>query len=120
MRLPLSRQLPTGPAAAALLSVGLGLLALGMTHIFSEVSVSFKNVMQALGQLWIPGATGIGPYSGKETVALLVWLLGWGTLHLMWRKREVNIIVVGAATLALIGLATTIVWPPIAELMVHH
>lgn len=112
--------LPTGPAAASLLAVGLGLLALGVSQVLSEASVSFKGAMQTLGNLWIPGAAGIGPYSGKETVALLTWLLSWAALHLLLRKREVKLVIAGAATFLLIGFATTILWPPVTELFVHH
>ena len=108
----------TGPAAAALVGVGLGLVALGLSQVFSERSEVFKHAMQSLGNLWMPGAPGIGPYSGKETIALLVWLIGWAALHLALRKREVNLVAVGILTLGLVGFATTIVWPPVTHLLV--
>ena len=109
---------PTGAAAAALLGAGLGLLALGFSHVASEASAPFKETMQQLGALWIPGAKGIGPYAGKETVGLLVWLMSWAMLHGLFRKRETNLVIAGTLTLLLIGLATTILWPPITHLLV--
>ena len=112
--------LTTGPATAALIGAGLGVLALALSHLFSEASVSFKEAMQALGNLWMPGAQGIGPYSGKETVGLVVWLLSWTLLHLVLRKREVNLVVTGVITLVLVGVATTILWPPVIEQLLHH
>ena len=113
-------QLTTGPAAAALLAVGFGLLALGISQVLSEISGAFKSVMQTLGNLWIPGAQGIGPYSGKETVALMVWLASWVFLHGILKKREVSVALAGTAALILVGIATTILWPPITEWFVHH
>ena len=110
--------LPTGPAAAALLAAGLGLLSLSLSHVLSEVSTGFKNTMQTLGNFWIPGALGIGPYSGKETVGLLVWLISWTALHAAFRRREVSLVVAGIWTFVLVGLATTILWPPILHLLV--
>jgi len=111
---------PSGAALAATLSASLGVLALGVAQVLSEVSGTFKTAMQSLGNLWMPGATGIGPYSGKETVALLVWLGSWALLHFIWRKRELAVGRVGIVALVLVGVATTILWPPITELFVHH
>ena len=115
---PSTSSLPTGPAAAALLGAGCGLLTLGVSQVVSEASEGFTRAMQALGNLWIPGAEGIGPYSGKETVGLLVWLLSWAALHALLRKRDVNLVVVGVVTLLLIGAATTILWPPLTHLLI--
>ena len=117
---PSPRHLTTGPAAAALLAAGLGLLALGASQLFSEAAPAFKDAMQTLGNAWMPGAPGIGPYSGKETVGLLVWLLSWACLHAAWRKREVNLVATGAVMLVLLGIATTILWPPVTGWFAHH
>lgn len=113
-----STLLTTGPAAAAVLSAGLGLLTLGIAQLLSEVSEAFKHAMQTLGNLWIPGASGIGPYSGKETVALIVWLASWSVLHLLLKKRDVNLMTAGVTALGLVGVATTLLWPPITHLFV--
>ena len=116
---PMEQRGVSGPGAAALIGVGVGVLALGMSHLFSEASEAWKTAMQQLGNLWMPGAAGIGPYSGKETVSLLVWLTTWGLLHLLWRKREISFVMAGAVMLGLIGVATTILWPPIIGLLLH-
>ena len=113
-----STYLTSGPAAAALLATGLGLFALSLSHVFSEASTTFKNAMQALGNVWMPGASGIGPYSGKETAGLLVWLISWAVLHAVLRKREVSLVAAGTGTVVLVGLATTILWPPVIHLLV--
>jgi len=117
---PSSEQRPSGPACAAVLAAALGVAALSLAQVLSEVSASFKGAMQTLGNSWMPGAAGIGPYSGKETTALLVWLLSWAALHAAWKRRELSVGRVGALTLALVGVATTLVWPPITEWFIHH
>ena len=109
----------SGPAAAALLGMGLGLLALALAHVASEASAALQQSMQALGNAWIPGAQGIGPYSGKETVGLFVWLLSWLALHLTLRRREVSLVAAGVVSFLLVGLATTHLWPPVTHLLVH-
>jgi len=102
-----------GAAGAAVLSAALGLLALAVTQVVTHVSPRINMAVYDLGKLWMPGAEGIGPYSGKQTLALLAWLISWGILHYLWRKRELNLMIVGTLALALIGVATTLVWPPI-------
>ena len=113
-----SSELTTGPAAAALLAAGLGLFGLALSHVFSEASEAFKHVMQTLGNAWIPGAQGIGPYAGKETVGVLVWLISWAFLHVLLKKRQISMIAAGVVTLVLIGTATTLLWPPVIHLLV--
>ena len=119
-KVPSPAPLTTGPAAAALIGVAGGILAVALSHVLSEASASFKEGMQVLGNLWMPGAQGIGPYSGKETAGLVVWLLSWMLLHLALRKREVNLVMTGIVTLVLVGVATTILWPPVIERLLHH
>lgn len=111
---------PSGPACAATLSAALGLLGLAMAQVLSAVSAGFNTAMQTLGNLWMPGAAGIGPYSGKETVALLVWLISWALLHAVWVRKELSVGRLGTLALLLIGIATTLVWPPVTEWFVHH
>ena len=109
---------PSGAALASVLATSLGLFALAIAHLASEASVGFKAAMQALGNVWMPGAAGIGPYSGKETVALLVWLGSWALLHTLWKNCELSVGRIGAAALVIVGIATTLLWPPVVELFV--
>ena len=111
---------PSGPACAAVLAAALGVAALALAHVLSEASDAFKSAMQSLGNVWMPGAAGIGPYSGKETIALLVWLISWAVLHAIWKRRELSVGRLGAVALLLIGMATTLIWPPVTGLFVHH
>ena len=103
---------PTGIAAAAILSAALGLLTLAASHLAAEYSEAAKNWVHAWGKAWMPGAEGIGPYSGKETLMLAAWLASWAALHLLLRRRQLNGGLWLTAFLAGIGVATTLVWPP--------
>jgi len=110
---------PTGIAAAALLAVSLGTLTLAVSHLVAEFSPAGKNWVHAWGKAWMPGAQGIGPYSGKETLALVAWLASWILLHLWMRRRDVNLAAAGTLFLIGIGLATTLLWPPATEAVLH-
>ncbi len=106
---------PTGPAAAAVLSAGFGVLALAFSHILDDYSEAGRKWVHAWGKAWMPGAEGIGPYSGKETLALVAWLGSWLLLHMLFRRKNVRLSDVGVIFIALIGIATTLLWPPVTE-----
>jgi hypothetical protein len=110
---------PSGPAAAAVISGSLGLLAMAIAHTMADGSEAVKTAVHNLGKLWMPGAQGIGPYSGKETIAVLVWLGSWAIMHFMLRNRQVNLARYGVAFLVLMGLSTTIFWQPVTHLLVQ-
>ncbi len=65
---------PGGIAVAALMAAMLGMLALAVVNVFTTASKPFNAWVHGVGKLWMPGAEGIGPYSGKETISLVVWL----------------------------------------------
>ncbi len=115
----MSEQKPTGIAAAAVLAAALGTLALAGSHLLSLYSEPAKNWVHSWGRAWMPGADHIGPYSGKETLMLLVWLGSWIVLHLALRRRNVSLIGVGLLLLAGIGTATTLLWPPVTHSVLH-
>ena len=110
---------PTGIAAAAILAVALGLLVLAASHLLAECSDAGKEWVYAWGKAWMPGAEGIGPYSGKETLALLAWLGSWPFLHLWFRRKNLGLTRSGVLFLIGIGLATTLLWPPVTGTVVH-
>jgi hypothetical protein len=87
---------PTGPVVAALMAVLCGEFALLLADKISNRSKAFESSVYSLGK-WMPGATGtgadgsIGPYSGKETIALIVWCLSWALLHAAMRKASPSV-----------------------------
>lgn len=108
--------IPSGPAVAAYTSSMLGVLTLSFVNLGTEASTNFKDLVDHVGKLWMPGAAGIGPYSGKETLGLIMWVGSWLLLHRLWHRRELNepkwllIFCMG------MGLATLFLWPPV----IHH
>lgn len=109
-----------GAAQAALLSSMVGILTLALVNMGTEISEAFKTFIHRIGKVWIPGAEGIGPYSGKETVALVAWLLSWWMLHRLLRETERNFRVVIVIFLMGIACATTLLWPPVFMLFGPH
>jgi hypothetical protein len=86
-------QSPTGPMVATLLAVPCGEFALLLADKLSNRSKPIEGWVYGFGK-WMPGANGsgpggsIGPYSGKETIALAVWLLSWAVLHRILRNSS--------------------------------
>ena len=102
-----------GRAAAAYWGAGIGLLTLALANLGAELSEGVKNAVHAAGKLWMPGAQGIGPYSGKETLALLAWLGSWGLLRALLKNREIKEPASFIGFLVVLGAATTLIWPPV-------
>jgi hypothetical protein len=88
--------LHTGPAVAATLSAILGFYTLMFTHHVSRLTKSLDQYIHAFGY-WIPGSQGSGPdgsigsYSGKETLALMVWFGSWLIFHFLWKKLDLSV-----------------------------
>lgn len=86
----------SGPLVAASCALLLAFLTLMISHHLSRLSKELDKIVHAYGH-WIPGSTGSGPsgsigsYSGKETLALVVWIISWLILHLLWRKRHFSL-----------------------------
>jgi hypothetical protein len=114
------RARPTGEAAATLLAVVIGMLTLAVVNQFTAISPGFNTWVYAVGKLWMPGAEGIGPYSGKETLSVIAWLGSWGVLHSMLRARELPLSRCLIVFLVGVGVATTFIWPPVFEYFVAH
>jgi hypothetical protein len=70
---------PEGPISAAIIAGGVGALALGVLTTLAEASTRVSDGLE-----W---STRVGPLSGKTIVAVIVWLVAWGVLHLIYRKR---------------------------------
>lgn len=109
------REIPPGYAIAAYLSAMIGLLTLAVANFLTTASKAFEAWVHQMGKAWMPGAQGIGPYSGKETLALVAWLLSWAILHFAFGKRLRNEAVWLTVFLVGIGMATTLLWPPVTH-----
>jgi hypothetical protein len=97
-----------------------GMLTLAVVNWGTAASAAFNTWVHGIGKLWMPGAQGIGPYSGKETLSLVVWVVSWVVLHPALRSREMNLARWLIASLVGIGIATTLIWPPVFEYLAGH
>ena len=117
---PTTGSIPGGAAVAAIISAMLGMLTLALVNWGSEASNGFQAWVHGVGKLWMPGAAGIGPYSGKETLALVVWIASWLILHPVLRNRHVNVARWLVIFLVGVGVATTLLWPPVYGYLGGH
>jgi hypothetical protein len=113
-------RIPGGIAVAALMAAMLGMLTLALVNVVTTASPAFNTWVHDVGKLWMPGAQGIGPYSGKETLALIGWLGSWVVLHRGLRKRDLEISRWLIVFLVGVGIATTLIWPPVFEYLAGH
>ena len=111
---------PGGPAVAAIVSAMLGMLSLALVNLGTAASKAFNTWVHGVGKLWMPGAEGIGPYSGKQTLALAAWMVSWIVLHFALRNRDLNLSRWLVVFLVGIGIATTFLWPPVFEYLAGH
>lgn len=101
---------PDGPAAAAVLSAGIGIFVLGLLTTLAAVSESVKGFLEdfQLGQ-------GVGPLAGKTTLAVAAWAASWAVLAILWRGRDVGFRLMFTVGLVL-GLAgAVLMFPPVFE-----
>ncbi len=125
--LPSTKAIYTGPAIAATLAPVLGFYTLMISHHISRLSKEWDKFIHSYGY-WIPGSTGTGPdgsigsYTGKETLAIVVWLVSWAVFHVLWQKQDLPIkrwvpIFLGAMGLVTLGFFHPLVDPIIYVLI---
>ena len=88
--------LTNGPASAAVVASGIGVLALGLLTTLAQASAPIKDALTL--------SNPVGPLSGKTTVAVVVWLVAWAVLHGLWKNKQVDFDRAFTATLILIAL----------------
>ena len=108
---------PNGEAVAALLSAMIGLLVMGTVHVGTDASSDFSTWVLSVGKAWIPNASGLGPYSGKETFLLVGWLGSWVLLHFTLRHRSLRLTLPMIIFTAGMALATLFVYTPFIDLV---
>jgi hypothetical protein len=92
---------PSGPAAAAILAVGIGSLVLGILTTWAEASEGIAEDLQ-----WNDR---VGPLSGKTIIATIGFFASWIVLHLVWRRSNppLRTIVLISTILIVLGLIGT-------------
>ena len=95
---------PNGGLAAAVLAAGIGCGLLGVLIPLAEASEGLKETLT----FYEPG----GSLTGKSTVPVIAWLLAWPALHLLWRRRDVDMRLVMRVTTALVVIGLIGSFPP--------
>jgi hypothetical protein len=108
----------SGPAAAALLSGGIGAFAMMVTHHYAELSKANNAFVIQMGA-WIPYAMNPDPmwgnlenYAGKEMMFFVGWLVSWAILHPILKNRQVSPRVLILGLLGLFTVSTAMAWHP--------
>lgn len=74
-----------GPAAAAVISAGVGIFVLGLLTTLAVISESLKEFLTDF-----QGSVGVGALAGKTTLAVVAWLISWGILAFTLRDKDVD------------------------------
>ena len=94
---------PTGPVAAAALSVGIGAVVLGFLTTLNEASASVHDFLEF--------DKDVGPLSGKTIIAAASYLASWAVLHALWRRQNPTLRPILIATAVLIALGVLGTFP---------
>jgi hypothetical protein len=102
---------PNGPVAAAFIGAAVGSFTLGLLVVLAEVNADIKAALDFSTNYGI--GSGVGPLSGKVTVATLAFVVSWVLLHLAFRGRELawGRVITVVTILLLLGFALT--FPPV-------
>jgi hypothetical protein len=100
---------PTGPAAAAILAVGIGVFVLGLCAILGDAFAPMAALFN-----WVPRT---GPLAGVTACAVVLWLLSWWGLERRWSGRDIELRAINrlAAVLFVIGLLLS--FPPLMDML---
>jgi len=105
---------PNGPVAAVFIATGIASLVLGLFVTLNEMSADINNFLKFDANYGI--GSGVGPLSGKVTLAVIAFIVSWVVLHIVWRGKELDFRKVFIASLILVGLGFALTFPPIFQL----
>jgi|ERR687897_600319 hypothetical protein len=94
---------PTGPVAAASLSVGIGAVVLGLLTTLSEASTGVHDFLEF--------DQDVGPLSGKTVIGVIAYLTSWAVLHGLWRRQNPALRPILIITVVLIALGVLGTFP---------
>jgi hypothetical protein len=105
---------PNGPVAAAFLAAGIGALTLGIMVVVAEMLGPDAGKYLDFSKNYGLGS-GVGPLSGKVTIATAAYLISWLILYFAFRGKEVPFGRIFAITLILLAIGFALTFPPIFE-----
>lgn len=97
-------ELPSGPAAAALLAAGIGTLVLGIFTTWAEASTGMHD--------WLQWNDRVGPLMGKVILAVIAFFVSGAVLGFLWKDKNPDLrpITIAAVVLLVVGFVLT--FPP--------
>ena len=101
-----------GAAWSAILAAGIGCASLGLLVILAESNKRIADIFKF--------SQPVGPLSGKTTLGVIAWLIAWGVLHLLWRKRQISSGRIFVLTLIFVFLGLLGTFPPFYKLFAPH
>ncbi|CAG7642809.1 hypothetical protein ACFQI7_10905 [Paenibacillus allorhizosphaerae] len=103
----------SGEVVAALLSLVFAMAALTGAHWWSAADPGRANMTLLRYSSWLPNGWRIGPYGGKELVALAVWLGSWSLLLLLFGRHRFSLKPWMYVFLAGVFVLLLLLWPPV-------
>lgn len=101
------KEVANGAALASFLAAGIGAFAVGLIVILNEARLFVAPALYAPA----------GGVSGRTTLAVVIWLIGWAVLHNRWKNRQIESRGVYLLSLILIGLGIVLTFPPVWNLV---
>ena len=92
---------PNGPAAAALLAAGVGVLVLGLLTTLAEANADIAD--------WLNFKSRVGPLSGKTVMTVIAYVVSWVVfVPLLWKRSiAMNAVLIVTAVLLAAGFVGT-------------
>jgi len=110
---------PNGPVAASFLAAGVASFVMGIGVILGVASATIKDAIGVDFNAFLQFdknfglGSGVGPMSGKLSLAVIAFVVSWVVFHLWLRGKEVNFRNFFIASLVLVGLGFALTFPPI-------
>ena len=96
-------EVANGAALASFLAAGIGAFAMGFIVILNQAGVFAPPAVYAPA----------GGVTGRTTLAVVIWLIGWAVLHSRWKDRQIESRRVHLLALTLMGLGILLTLPPV-------
>lgn len=107
---------PNGPVAAVFLAAGIGALVLGLMVVFAEMAINLGGETTSSTILNFSAnyglGSGVGPLSGKVTIATIAFVASWVIGHLALRGKEVNFGRFFAVAVIMVAFGLLMTFPP--------
>lgn len=97
-----TEEVKNGTAMAAVLGAAIGSFALGLIVLLNAMDlISIPAIYEPAGGV-----------SGRTTLAVILWLISWGVLHVRWKDQQISYRKTLLLSLALIAGSLIFTFPP--------